>query len=404
MSTDETTSTQSYVVDTNVIIHDSEFYQKIPGNFTLPSSVLKELDHLKNREKGARDFIHFLDQKEFGTGDGIECEGSRIEVRTVEATGDDGVMEAIETDDVLLTRDKYLRVRARIEGEEVQKYDAQNILEQEIGEFYISQGNADGIFGGEGVDLGADLKTNEPVFLHSHKRENILARKHEDGFVRKAHTTMLQNIKPRNARQHFALDILMDDDVDLVTLSGKAGTGKTLLSLLAGISKLSGGRYDQVLVFRPMVQIGQDMGYLPGTIEEKIEPWIRPIEENLEFIMRRANLQFASTSDGLQQMGHVSMEPMQHIRGRTIENKFILIDEAQNLTDHQIKSALTRAGKGSKVVLTGDPYQVDHPKLSTNSNGLCTVVEKMRNSDIFGRVHLTEGERSRLAEEAAQKL
>jgi PhoH-like ATPase len=214
-------------------------------------------------------------------------------------------------------------------------------------------------------------------------------------------------IKPRNREQHFALDLLLNDDIKLVTLVGKAGTGKTLLAIAAGLQKcVEEGIYQKLLVSRPIFPLGKDIGFLPGDIEEKLNPWMQPIYDNLELLL---GLNKTDKKDGrsyaeLVDLGFVEIEPLTYIRGRSLPNVYMIVDEAQNLTPHEVKTIITRAGEGTKIILTGDPYQIDHPYLDASNNGLTTVAERFKDEAIAGHVILTKGERSQLAELATQIL
>jgi PhoH-like ATPase len=210
-------------------------------------------------------------------------------------------------------------------------------------------------------------------------------------------------LKARNVQQKMAFDLLLNDDIPLVTLTGKAGTGKTLLSLAAGLLKIEDeNKYQKLLVARPVVPMGKDIGFLPGEKEEKLRPWMQPIYDNLEYL-------FHTKKPGdldriLEGMGSIQVEALTYIRGRSIPEQFIIIDEAQNLTKHEVKTIITRVGEASKIVLMGDPEQIDHPYLDESNNGLTYVVEKFKDHAISGHVRLEKGERSTLAQLAAQIL
>jgi PhoH-like ATPase len=196
---------------------------------------------------------------------------------------------------------------------------------------------------------------------------------------------------------------LLRDDIPFVTLLGKAGTGKTLLALAAGLSLVEDEqRYNKLVVARPVVPMGNDIGYLPGEMEEKLRPWMQPIYDNLEFLFN------ANSKDELGNilagMKSIQLEALTYIRGRSMPDQFIIIDEAQNLTKHEIKTILTRVGENSKIVLVGDPYQIDHPYLDEYSNGLTYAVERFKGQNVFGHVQLVKGERSSLARLAADLL
>ncbi|MEQ6376179.1 PhoH family protein [Bacillaceae bacterium S4-13-58] len=210
-------------------------------------------------------------------------------------------------------------------------------------------------------------------------------------------------IKPRNVQQLMALELLLSEDVPLVTMVGKAGTGKTLLALAAGLMQIEDQRlFKKLLVARPVVPMGKDLGYLPGEKEEKLRPWIQPIYDNLEFLF---NVKKSEELDAiLSGMGSIQIEALTYIRGRSIPEQLILIDEAQNLTKHEVKTILTRVGEGSKVVLLGDTQQIDHPYLDEYNNGLMHVVEKFKNQRLSGHITMVKGERSELAQMAADLL
>ena len=210
-------------------------------------------------------------------------------------------------------------------------------------------------------------------------------------------------IRPRNAQQTMAFELLLRDDIPLVTMTGKAGTGKTLLTLAAGLMQTEDlGKYKKLLVARPIVPVGKDLGYLPGEKQEKLRPWMQPIYDNLEYLF---NTKKPGELDAiLAGMGSIEVEALTYIRGRSIPEQFIIIDEAQNLTKHEVKTILTRVGEKSKIVLMGDPEQIDHPYLDEHNNGLTYVVEKFKEQKIAGHVRLVKGERSGLAQLAADLL
>jgi PhoH-like ATPase len=214
-------------------------------------------------------------------------------------------------------------------------------------------------------------------------------------------------IRPRNKEQSFALDLLLNDEVRLVTMIGKAGTGKTLLAIAAGLQKtMEDGVYQKLLVSRPIFPLGRDIGYLPGSVEEKLNPWMQPIFDNVEYLM---NLSRSEKKSGrgyheLVDLGIMEIEPLTYIRGRSIPNQFIIVDEAQNLTPHEVKTIITRVGDGTKIVLTGDPYQIDNPYVDQTNNGLIHVVNRFKNERLAGHITMSKGERSPLAELAANLL
>ena len=210
-------------------------------------------------------------------------------------------------------------------------------------------------------------------------------------------------VKPKNKEQFFAVDLLMDPNVPIVSLIGKAGSGKTLLALAAGLAQVlepNHEKYRRLVVSRPVQPVGKDIGYLPGTMEEKMLPWIAPIQDNLRFLMGNDKETVQMYVDS----GAIEIEALTYIRGRSISNAFIIIDEAQNLTTHELKTIITRVGEGTKIVLTGDIEQIDNVYIDATTNGLTYAVEKFKEHDLAGHVSLVKGERSRVATLAAKIL
>jgi len=211
----------------------------------------------------------------------------------------------------------------------------------------------------------------------------------------------------KNIEQSFALDALLNDEIPLVVLIGKAGTGKTLLAVAAGLYKTTDcGEYERVLVARPTISLGQDIGFLPGSIEDKLTPWMYPIADNVNFLIKRKRTMRSKIQgfSDLTERGILLIEPLPYIRGRSIHKQFLIIDEAQNLTIHEVKTILTRAGEGTKIILAGDPYQIDNPKITAEESGLMQVVKKFRNESLSSHITLVKGERSKLSEMAANLL
>ena len=216
----------------------------------------------------------------------------------------------------------------------------------------------------------------------------------------------LWGIYPRNAEQTFAIDLLMNDEIKLVSLVGKAGTGKTLLALAAGLSKtVDDGVYSRLLVSRPVMPMGKDLGYLPGTIEEKLHPYMQPIFDNIDFLFGASSVAKSHRRGGvgrgcqeLMEQGLLSIEPLTYIRGGSVPQQFRIVDGAQSLSHHEMKAIITRAGDNTKIVITGDTFQIDSPYLDSVSNGLAYVVECFKDESIAGHVTLEKGERSRLSE------
>ena len=212
-------------------------------------------------------------------------------------------------------------------------------------------------------------------------------------------------IKPRNREQHFAFDALLDDRVKLVTLMGKAGTGKTLLAIAAGLKKTVADReYRRLVVARPTISMGRELGFLPGSLEEKLDPWMQPIHDALEMLSDLNMGHDQRRAGDLMRNGTIVVEALSYIRGRSIANQFMIIDEAQNLTPLEVKTIVTRVGAGTKIVFTGDPYQIDNPYVDSSSNGFNYAVSKFRSEPVAAHIELQKGERSELAELAANLL
>jgi len=214
-------------------------------------------------------------------------------------------------------------------------------------------------------------------------------------------------IRPRNMEQSYAIDLLLSDEIKLVTIVGKAGTGKTLLALAAGLHKTTEeGLYHKLLVSRPVFPLGRDIGYLPGDIEQKLNPWMQPIFDNVEFLMNlsRADKKAGRGYHELLDLGILEIEALTYIRGRSIPHQFIIVDEAQNLTPHEVKTIITRVGDNTKIIFTGDPFQIDNPYVDSTNNGLVHVVNRFKEEKIAGHITMTKGERSALAELAANLL
>lgn len=271
---------------------------------------------------------------------------------------------------------------------------------------------------GDGKPSVRKVETNQFVLLHDREDES------HSGLARRVGDTdhlvpvaaprkPIFGVMARNMEQTMALDLLLDDEIKLVTMTGGAGTGKTLLALAAGMHKvIQEQRYDRLLVARPIMPMGRDIGFLPGDKDEKLAAWMQPIFDNLEYLLstRGSSLQSAESKSTEQRMeklladGKLVLEPLTYIRGRSIPHQFMIVDEAQNLSPHEVKTIVSRVGEGTKLILTGDIEQIDHPYLDASSNGLSFAVERMREQRLVGHVTLAKSERSELASIAAEKL
>jgi PhoH-like ATPase len=322
---------------------------------------------------------------------------------------------------VLITKDSNLRIKADALNIKVQDFEADKVSVDElytgITEFVVSD-FAFNEFQTTGQASLEDFETHPNQFVIIRPNSDLDQFAYGRMSASEDHSDLLQSLKfdpaagfvsgiyPRNLEQTFALDLLLDDSIKLVTLVGSAGCGKTLLAIAAGLSKVTDTqKYQKLLVSRPVLPLGKDIGFLPGDISEKMNPWMMPIFDNLELILGgnkkgRQNKNY----EMLIEQGIVAVEPITYIRGRSIPNQYFLIDEAQNLSAHELRTIITRAGDNTKIVLTGDPHQIDNPHVDASSNGLTYVVEKMRKYGIAGHVSLFKGERSELATLAAEVL
>ncbi|MDX2021055.1 MAG: PhoH family protein [Deltaproteobacteria bacterium] len=434
-----------FVFDTNILIHDPRaIYHFEENEVVIPIYVLEEIDQFKKesseRGRNAREVARLLDGFRANGGklsDGVPLpSGGRLRVASGQRAVPTSLREnqiadhlilgvALEVRDanpkeatIFVTKDVNLRIRADALGLKAMDFEAGRIdidelysgsIELEVPGEQIDKFYADGA-----IDLGdARVLPNQYVLLKDPQSPSHTALGRVDPKTRKLIPLKkmrdgVWGIRPRNKEQHCALDLLLSDEVKLITLVGKAGTGKTLLALAAGMQQTVEERtYTRLLVSRPIFPLGRDVGYLPGTIEEKLNPWMQPIFDNVEFLMG------LSKSDGrnngrsykeLIDMGYIQIEPLTYIRGRSIPTQFIIVDEAQNLTPHEVKTIITRVGENTKIVLTGDPYQIDNPYVDATSNGLTTAVQKFMGQELAGHVTLSKGERSELAELASNVL
>ncbi|MBW2731724.1 MAG: PhoH family protein [Deltaproteobacteria bacterium] len=438
---------KTFVLDTNVMLHNPTATTSFgAAEIVIPIYAIEEIDRFKRElselGRNARVFTRYLDRLRMGgnLSTGVPTEGGgRLRVAVVQ--GETGPIESMgapnRADNLILaaalqeqksdpkktvvfvTRDVNLRIRADAMGLAAVDYLDERV---DIEELYT--GTVELKVPGESVDrlysdgavpykgeAARNLLPNTYALVKDESNEGhtALARYDEgtESLVALRRTKEpVWGIRPRNKEQHFALDLLLNDDIKLVTLVGKAGTGKTLIALAAGLQRVvEDHNYQKLLVSRPIFPLGRDVGFLPGDIEEKLNPWMQPIFDNLELLLGvgHADREERSYREFLE-MGYIEVEPLTYIRGRSIPNQFIIVDEAQNLTPHEVKTIITRVGENTKIVLTGDPYQIDNPYIDSASNGLSTVVERFKDVGLAGHVTLSKGERSELAELAANKL
>ena len=434
---------KNYVLDTNVLLHDPHsIHNFADNNVLIPIDVIEELDRFKRESselgQNARTVSRALDAFR---GQGKLNEGIRLEnggcLRVVfHGKGENGhlvfgnktvdsqlvaltltIQKAepkIKT--VLVTKDINLRVKANALGLEAEDYETDRISLTDLytGTFEMSVSPEKMVrFRTEGeieINGGRTYCPNEYCSLGEEGNSKRTALTKVDATGKKLiaiHDVRdgVWGIKPRNREQHFAFDALLDDRIKLVTLMGKAGTGKTLLAMAAGLKRTVVDReFRRLIVARPTISMGKELGFLPGTLEEKLDPWMQPIHDALELLSDLNMGHDHRRSTDLMRSGTIVVEALSYIRGRSIANQFMVIDEAQNLTPLEVKTIITRVGHGTKIVFTGDPYQIDNPYVDSQSNGFNYIVSKFRAQPIAAHIELQKGERSELAELAANIL
>lgn len=446
-----------YVLDTNVLLHDPNALLKFEDNdVVLPITVIEELDRFKKRPeemgRNARQTSRMLDalRQEGSLTEGIALKsGGRIRValchresldnlpaELYSGGGGDGgdnailavALEVKQRSDapvVMVSKDTNMRIKADTLGLTAEDYETDKIdvddLYTGIGEVLVSPEQINDLFQLGEIPFEAFTKTsgkfspNQSLTLIdvNNPSHTALATLRADGQLvplPKIPYHGVARIHARNREQRFALAMLLNDEIPLVTLVGKAGTGKTLLAIAAGLQKVTEEkRYTRLLISRPVVPMGKDIGYLPGDMTEKLTPWMQPLYDNFDLIFNTQDStdkpdHWRRGHEELLDLGLLQIEALTYIRGRTIPKQFFVIDEAQNLTPHEVKTILTRAGEGTKVVLTGDTAQIDNPYVDAASNGLTYVIERFRNEPLAGHVTLYQGERSDLAARAASLL
>ncbi len=437
---------KNFIIDTNVILHDYSFLDNFEENdIYIPFVVLEELDKFKKGNEqinfNARAFVRELD---LITDDNLFKQGADLGVgrgrlyivnsvkpheKIVEAFPDrtpdnrilSTVLDVIEKHPkmktILVTKDINLRMKARSLGIPVEDYINDKVIDIDIfgrGELVLEGMNPDLIDkiyaqpAGVGIDefsFENPLVPNESFILKS-ERNSVLAR--YNPFTQKIVKVDKEpnfGISPRNAEQAFAFGILNDPDIKLVGITGKAGTGKTLLALASALKQNK--QYSQILLARPIVSLSnKDLGYLPGDEKQKIAPYMQPLFDNLNVIKSQigGNSSEMRIVEEMQKSGKLEIEALAYIRGRSLTETYCIVDEAQNLTPHEVKTIITRAGENTKMVFTGDLQQIDSPYLDSQSNGLAYMIDKMKGQNIFAHVNLVKGERSELSELASNLL
>ena len=437
---------KNFVLDTNVILHDYKCIWNFEENdIYIPIVVLEELDRFKKGNEqinyNAREFARELDlvanESLFSKGADLGKGKGRLFVLTgseypdiishsfVEHTPDHRILAATwilreqkkNTKTILVTKDINLRMKALSLG-----LDAEDYINDKVTNFNVFEKNhetytnvptelIDKMYGAEGsialdeLDFSADIEPQDCFVLKSN-RSSVLARYNPfTGVVKRVEKERCFGIEPRNAEQAFALNVLLDDDIKLVALTGKSGTGKTLLALAAALHKNES--YKQILLARPIVALSnKDLGYLPGDEKNKIEPYMQPLIDNLNVIKHNFSYQGKEIRqiEEMQRNQQLVIEALAYIRGRSLSDTYFIVDEAQNLTPHEIKTIITRAGEGTKIVFTGDIQQIDSPYLDMYSNGLVYMIDRMRGQNLFAHINLMKGERSLLSDLASSLL
>lgn len=433
---------KTYVLDTNVPLTDPDSLYAFENNdILLPFKVLEELDKHKKRQDGvgrnARETIRILDSLRetgslnkgvrLGKGMGIikviQLDPERLtECPDIDLKDSDNEIiccvfqeqaTAPRRKHIVVSRDVNMRVKCDSLGVLCEDYIRSKVV-KDTSELYtgfssvlVDDEVVDQLYNNEEVFVEETYHPNQFLMLvsNANEKKTALAR-----FIRPSaplqkvrsgeKVKVFNTLSPRNKEQAFAINLLFDDSVNLVSLIGKAGTGKTLTAIAAGLDLVLGNSgYNKLIVSRPVMPMGRDIGFLPGTLEEKMMPWLAPVQDNLETLLDgKENFKM------FQEKGIIEIEALTYIRGRSINNAFIVIDEAQNLTMHEIKTIITRVGNNTKIILTGDIEQIDNDYTDETSNGLAYAVEKFKEFEISGHVTLVRGERSKIATLASKIL
>jgi PhoH-like ATPase len=435
---------KNYIIDTNVLLHDPDSLLSFADNSVLvPIEVIEEIDRFKREStelgQNARAVSRMLDGFRGGgsLSEGVKLpNGGKLKVafqqngHTNGANGFNGntvdnrilsLAAGIQKSQpknptILVSKDINLRIKADALGLQAEDYETDRVfitdlytgmMEMTVAPEKIAEFRAKGeLF----LDDGKKYFPNEYCTLTDASNTKKAALTKVDATGTKLIPIVdcregVWGIKPRNREQHFAFDALLDDRVKLVTLMGKAGTGKTLLAMAAGLKRVVNDReFRRLVVARPTISMGKELGFLPGSLEEKLAPWMQPIHDALEMLSDLNMGHDHRRSGDLMRSGAIVVEALSYIRGRSIANQFMIIDEAQNLTPLEVKTIVTRVGNGTKIIFTGDPYQIDNPYVDSSSNGFNYVVSRFRSEAIAAHIELQKGERSELAELAANIL
>jgi PhoH-like ATPase len=436
---------KTFVIDTNVLLHNpASLFAFADNHVVIPMIVLEELDKFKtaNNELGqnSREVARTLDRlrAQGSLREGVATpQGGTIQV-VMDGEPLDGLLPGV-ADNRILGCAKHLKtkgsqvifvskdINARVKADALdipsEDFKAMRVNVEELYTGFIivdlAAEQVDDLAGSPAVDPAGlvppehlPLSWNQFVLLRDRDDHEHTALLRFDGAPGSGvlrplteEPPELYSVAPRSPEQRMAFELLLDDRIKLVTLVGRAGTGKTLLALACGLNKvIDSERYKKLLVSRPIMPLGADIGYLPGTKDDKMTHWMGPIFDNLHFLLASEERDPDDVIKRLIAEETITMEALTYIRGRSIARQFVVVDEAQNLTPHEIKTIISRAGEDTKVVLTGDPHQIDNPYLDSNSNGLTHVVERMRGQELAGHVTFTKSERSELAGVAADIL
>ncbi|MEX0669104.1 MAG: PhoH family protein [Pirellulales bacterium] len=435
-----------FVLDTNVILHDSGCIRNFEEHdVAIPITVLEELDQFKRGNEDihfqAREFLRRLDSL---TGDVLSHDGSPLgpglgSIRVVLGSGREALLDDAFLQDtpdhrilkttlalqeresprqvVIVSKDTNLRMKAKSLGIHAQDYKSDKV--QGFDKLYTGRRIIEGvdsetinhIYANGGILPAAEISlpqeplANENFVLRNGSKSALATYRLSDKSFVRVEKQICYGITPRNAEQSFALKALMDDSIKLVTLSGTAGTGKTLLALAAALECRQ--RYRQIMLARPVVPLSnRDLGFLPGDIADKLDPYMQPLYDNLTVIRHQCgdDTQAAQRINDMRESEKLVITPLAYIRGRSLQRMFFIVDEAQNLTPHEVKTIITRAGEGTKIVFTGDVAQIDQPYLDALSNGLSYLIHRMMGQPIYAHVTLEKGERSELADLASELL
>jgi PhoH-like ATPase len=433
---------KNYILDTNVLIHDPQSIFKFEdNNLYIPIYVLEELDKLKSelslRGRNSREACRLLDDlrcqgslpEGVPVGDGkliiyVPQERKVIKVALDSKSMDNAILQCAleikESSDlrtILVTMDVNLRIRAECIGVQTASFESQsadvNTLDNDVKELSITKEDLDNFYLSGTMQSPDDLLINASVLLRDEiSGATALGRVKITGGAKTINKInvpkTIMGLTPRNVEQRFAIDLLLDDSIKFVTLMGTAGSGKSILSIAASLYKIFDERvYEKLLVSRPVIPMGKDIGFLPGSIDEKLRPFMQPIYDNIDYLLMTSGVRRKYKIDSCQKLfddNVIEIEPLVYIRGRSIINQIMILDEAQSLSQHEIKTIISRCGENTKLILTGDIEQIDNPYVNKESNGLTAAVNKIKNNPLVGHIYLEKGERSELANLAVENL